>query len=911
MKIALRNLIFIAILFLLAIFPATIEGQNPDILSNKGKLKKEIEEQGIEYELFKERLLFKGFDVDKIQSQQLPALQPIIEDLIEELILENKLLSKIEDLTLQSRLNLDSLPQGLLDSILNNLSTKEKNALRFNDTLVYGHHIFGAKIQNNKEDTTRNYIPSELAKIPDSYVLNSGDELTISIFGESQFDAKFIINEEGYIQAPKQPKIFLKGVALAKARELVRKRFSQFYLFRRDQFAMSIAKVRRISVTVFGEVNKQGSYILPATSTVVDALNIAGGLTENGTVREILLVNDTNKKVFDVYEFLNDPRHQLDFYLEDNALIQVPSIGKIIALKGAFKNPMRYEMKEQEGLLEAINYAGGLAADAYTQNIQIQRYGIAQEELIDLDLSTILKNRNRVEVHDGDRISIRSLPQEIKDIVLIEGAVDLPGTYTLKGTPKVSDLLKKGKLQPKAKLDIAFLIRKKEDGTNQLIQLNVEEILSDPTSSDNISLQAEDHLVISEADRFTDNFKIKVKGAVRDNIEYAIDKDSTVTLQQALLLAGGLTPEAADYGYIFRTDEENQKKREYIKINVADAMNNTQSAANLLLKPLDEIIVLTNADYTTTTEVEIDGAVRFPGKFLFDPSLSLQDLINLSGGLLPNAARNRVEVFRLMYQEDQPTRTTSILLALDENNQLIGTNSNFKLQPFDAIFIRAAPEFELTNTVTIEGEVQYPGEYAILKDNETITQLIKRAGGLTKESFTEGITVIQKDTTETTTLNRVTDATKTTYLLRNGDIITIPKKMDWVSIQLENTGLASLDEKLAPLLQVPYTASKKANWYIKKYAAGFIEKAVRENTIVQHPNGASEKAKKIGLFITYPKPRMGSTIIIPSQKEALISGEEKINAPQIYSKKGTIISIQTDKEASIEEEEPLKDKSEN
>ena len=781
---------------------------------------------------------------------------------------------------------------------------------------IYGHQIF-------KSDSSRIFDASSIAKIPDSYILGAGDEITLSIFGASQYDAKFKIGTQGYIQPTDMPRIFLKGLTWGKAKKLIESRFQRYYKFRAEQLALTISQPRIITVNILGEVERPGSYNVVATNTAFNALIAAGGPSETGSFREIRVIRDQEQVELDIYEIMDKPGAQFQFYLEDNIIIQVPVAQKIVEIEGAVKRPLKYELIGEEGLIDLIKYAGGLNAAAYQEVVQIERFTDNKQVLIDINLTELIEGNKNYALLDGDLIRIKSLSKKLGNFVTIEGAVELEGKYALESTTRISDLIRKSILKKEAKLDVAFLMRQNEDKTTNLIQLNLEEILSGINSPVDLRLKSQDKLLIYTQSRYADQYTISVKGAVRaELINFPYDPDSTITIQKAILLAGGTKPDAAEIGYIIRTNQNNIKEIKYIKVNIREAIENPNSLSNLKLQATDELRVSTQSAFTDVYNVTIKGAVRSPDVFQYDKSLRLKDLLTLADGFKPEASK-KIEVFRLVIKNDEPARVTAANLEVDKDFNIISGDKNFVLQPNDEVVAKTVPDYSDQAIVTIEGEVFFPGEYSLVKKNETIADIIQRAGGVTSEAFLEGLTIL-RDSQEivVTKLAQALKNKNSDYnvLLKDGDIIKLPQKEDLVSIYLANTGIIDLkgDTSLRDMkISVAYERGKSAKWYIDEFAAGFSTTADKDKLMVAYANGGVKGTKKWLLFNRYPKPEKGAIISIgalpePSEEEKELMKVKAMSTDYSKLKKGVIISLDRDmfkdKEAAVTSGNEVKSK---
>jgi len=513
--------------------------------------------------------------------------------------------------------------------------------------------------------------------------------------------------------------------------------------------------------------------------------------------------------------------------------------------------------------------------------VQIKRFDKNKQALIDINWAELIKNKVDFYLKNGDEVFFQSIEKAVESVVTIKGSVEFPGQYALTNTSNISDLLGKGILKPEARTDIGFLLRTNLDKTKKLIQLDLQAILTNPDGIANIALQKEDQLIVYEKARFVDTMAIKVSGAVRQQIEHPFDPDATITLQKAILLAGGLKPEARQNAYIIRTNPENSHQQEYIEVNIKEAINKPTSPANIILQPLDELKVLSKITYTDEATISISGQVRNPSEFKYATSLKLKDLITLSGGLKLGAALDRVDIYRLEIDSNNSVKTVIKKLTVDSSlNFVSGLKQPFLLNPYDEVVIRTVPDFEFQKYVQIKGEVKYAGKYALTKDNESLSSLIQRAGGVTKEAFVEGATIFRTENNKglvVTKLDKVLSNknTKYNYILKEGDIITIPTKEDLVTIQTINTRAIELyPEKFiaSGKINVAYEMRKKAKWYIKEYANGFGANASKSSVSIEYPNGELKRTKNWVFFKIYPKVKKGSVILVgakaPKTKKA-------------------------------------------
>ena len=885
-----KTLLLIGLLFQATIVMAQIPTVSPELVRS------ELQKRGLKEEDVRVKLQQRGIDIDNVTPDQLPTLQPVIEEVIKEIEAEKKTAkvpatpapttptttppvpatntitgqTQIPQVTTDDASKIkEKIKDGAsIEEALSETTTSDKNS-QLPPARIYGQHLF-------RDKSLAVFRTTNEVKPPDTYILSTGDIITISVFGVSQFDSQFEINKDGFIQPSGMPKMFLKGITLGQSKELLRNRFKQYYRFAPEQFAVSLTTARTINVNIFGETNSYGSFTLSAINTAFNALVAAGGPSDIGTVRTIKVIRGKQTKVLDVYAFMNNPSIQFDFFLEDNDMIYVPVYERVVSINGAIRRPFKFELITGENLVQLLQYAGGLNPNAYNEIIQVRRFINDKQVLIDVNLKALNDTKQDFTLLNGDEVIVREIPTNIENTANITGAVELPGAYALTETPRISDLLKKGVLQRGARTDMAFLLRKNPNGTTRLLQLNLDQILTQSGTAVDLLLERQDELSVYTQAQYIDLTTISVMGAVRVPLkEYPFSPDSAITLQRAILLSGGLRPDANGQGYIIRTDPNNTKKKEYIPINITEALQKPNSKSNVSLLPFDELDVFSAVTYTDASEVNVVGAVRTPGKFQYSPSLNLKDLLLLAGGMKMEAATNRIDVYRVQFNNNEPTRTLALSVEIDRNLNITGGGSSFAIMPFDEIVVRTVPEFEFQQFVDLNGEVKYPGRYALVNDNETLSDLIKRAGGLTTEADEYASTLYRSEKNKgyvVTRLNEALQQPRSTedHILKAGDVLNVPKREDLVTIKGLNTELNQiLRSKISTSNQinVAFTPGKRAGWYIKEYAGGFTKDAFRRKVTVEQPNGKINRTKRILFFKIYPKVAKGSIVFIPSKPE--------------------------------------------
>ena len=269
-----------------------------------------------------------------------------------------------------------------------------------------------------------------------SYILDSGDVLTIQLIGQNDYIENFPIRSDGTINLPKIGQIVIAGHTLEKATELIRSKVSNTFIAT-DAF-VSVEKFRDVSVLVAGNANKPGVYTLNGNSNMLHALNVAGGINEYGSYREIKLIRN-NKTIerLDIYDLLIDGNFSNSAKLQSGDVIFVEMRKTVIAINGAVKRPALYELTENQKLDSVIRYSGGVSMRADSENIYLER--VLDGSIKSLPIRNISQFED-IDPVDGDLIYIREYPFREASIL---GAVLKPGTYLMAEGETLDDLIMK------------------------------------------------------------------------------------------------------------------------------------------------------------------------------------------------------------------------------------------------------------------------------------------------------------------------------------------------------------------------------------------------------------------------------------------------------------------------------------
>lgn len=723
-------------------------------------------------------------------------------------------------------------------------------------TVALRKKIFGINIFNNSKIS---FEPSLNIPTPKNYILGTGDELIIDINGYSEEHYTLPITADGFVKIAKIGNVFVSGLSIEEAKKRITDRLSKIYVGLRPYGGMpanttatiSLGNIKTIRVTILGEVITPGTYSVSSLSRVMNALYLAGGPNENGTFREIRVIRD--KKLIaklDLYDLLTTGNLRQNIGLQDQDIVQVGTYKSRIEIQGQVKKPGIFENLPNESLERIINeYANGFSPDAYKAILKILRYTDKATKLIDLNSDLLSSFYPKA----GDIITVeRILVTRLENPVTLNGAVLRPGQYSLNDNPTLSKLINRAEsFTPDAFLGRISITRLKEDLTKENIAVNYNDIIAGKTPD--IALHTQDIITVYSSFELKEAYTVRIQGEIN------------------------------------------------LKVSAPLASPPNTGSTGVSATPIEE-----------STNVQPIGSLPF------QTNMTVEDLIEQAGGLKESAATGRIEVIRRKKNigKDDPSQINSTIgerfnFTINSNLTLDATASKFILEPFDEVFVRSSPNYEKQQFISVEGQITFPGVYGLERKDERISEVIKRAGGLSAQAYPKGATLVRKfhiskqeAERKSKQLNELSDnsqevslkvapvqeetnesigidlvkaleepGSNADMLLQDGDIIKIPKEPQTVRIQ---------GEILYPT-STRYLDGMPFKHYISE-AGGFTELSARKRSYIIYANGSVDRTRKIlGLFNLYPKVSPGSEIVVPSLNLKVAASQQILQTIQSLS----------------------------
>ena len=737
------------------------------------------------------------------------------------------------------------------------------------------------------------FEPSSVGPVDEGYLVGPGDELRLIVFGAAEFQHDLEVDQEGRIFVPNVGQRTVAGSKLISLRDDLRVWLGRSYAGLLGEspevfMDLTVKRLKPVNVFVLGEVSKPGRFPLSSNSTVFNALYTVGGPRTSGSLRNVQVIRHGNiAYAVDLYEYLLKGFSSGDVQLRSNDNVFIPPRGKTVSITGEVHRPAIYELSEGETFQDLLSFAGGLKAEAYTRRFQIERVvpfedrddPLQVRSVLDFDLTQVLQGDEGVALADGDHVTIFAIPESSNlaakskvRTASVHGAVFSPGIYELTDQVRtLKELIEQANgLTGDAFHGKVELYRLTNNLKKQVVSLNLDEILEDvPTQ--NLVLQPQDSLYVYSTERLQETPVVKISGQVRTPGQFDLLEDMSVV--NLLFKGGGLSdPEYLknvfkDRADLFRKSDDGRSE-EIIPFHLGEALDGNGFASELL-KPGDEIrIYPLEVEVLREPYVELSGAVKREGQFRFREGMTLEDLILQAGGFEEGAYLKEVEVTRLDSTRDTNELATSIqvpFVALNQNETpSFGVNDNlmdgsrparqFKLQHLDRVYVRKDPGFREQLFVTVTGEVQFPGTYTLLRENETLTEIIRRAGGVLPTGYPKGGRLLRDNLQVIIEMDKALAGNyDADMVLLPGDEVAIPLQPNTVAVRgnVANEGL------------IKYEPGRRLTYYLDR-AGG--RRPESESILLTQASGATYSVRRKGIFKQNPVVDEGARILVTRQQ---------------------------------------------
>ena len=526
---------------------------------------------------------------------------------------------------------------------------------------------------------------------PNDFKLGPGDEVIISLWGQTNSREKFIINKEGMIYYTNIGFINISNKTLQEAEVLLKNELSKIYSSLDDSekstsIMLELGKLKSINVFLTGQVENPGIHLIHPFSDVFTSIIQAGGVKKTGSLRQIKIIrSDEVISSIDFYSFFAEGLNNFsDIRILDGDIIHIPTVSNRVEVTGEVFTPGFYEMLETSSIFDLINYSGGLKPNA--SNKIVVREVISSKNRTSDDISRTGRLVNfslssSEYLSNGSSIDI--LPVGINETeVNIYGRVSNPGSYPLYKSRTETITLKD-------LLDLAGgfddpIFRKTIDENIVILRLDDNQFYAKDFSiqyskADNFKLQVNDKVFVYEKSQYKNSFIYTINGEVNRPGTYPFKEG--LTISDAIDIAGGISQVGSINSVsvsktLRRFNEEGE--------NILEEERVGNIRLNFLINDGNVITILPK-----TNVVNVDGNVYSPGLIAHSgrPVMTMSKAIELAGGYKPYSLKNRAYVIRANGEIEKAG---------------IFRGKSKRVFPGDSVFVPVDPEpddFEITQFI--------------------------------------------------------------------------------------------------------------------------------------------------------------------------------------------------------------------
>ena len=589
------------------------------------------------------------------------------------------------------------------------------------------------------------FAPVSDVPVPADYTVGAGDEIVIQLFGKENTTHRLRVNRAGTINFPSLGPVQVAGMSFSDVRDSLNQRVKEQMIGVRSD--ISLGEMRTMQVFVMGDAYKPGAYTVSALTTISQAIYYSGGFGESGALRNVQLKrNGQVIRKLDMYDLLLKGDARNDVRLLPGDVVFIGAVGNTIAIDGEVNRPAIYEVKSGETYKQAIQMAGGFTANAYSDQIEVKRYA-AKGARDALTLNFSQSHDQQTKVKDGDAVNVLKKSEELTRYVQIEGDVRHPGFIEWKSGLRVADLFQSVDTSFNSTADVNYAVVVREINPQrdiEVYQVNLANAILSPSSKDNLKLNSRDRVLVfnrfnnEDLDTLADQDTVtKAKTLEQAQFKAELDQQkeqevmsSSVAISSAtdnMSMGQSSTEESEQPKIIFRGKEITKEDFDALKQNtrrtlLAPVLLQLQQQSRLGLAP---------------QIAEVFGEVKHPGRYPLTPRMSVSTLIEAAGGLTYNAFTINAELARTVISS-KDERASIDVERIDLRKAIQGgTADDAILVGRDRLNILEKPNVKLQSTVTLQGEVRFPGTYTV-RQGETLGELLERAGGLTEFAHPQG-----------------------------------------------------------------------------------------------------------------------------------------------------------------------------
>ncbi len=589
------------------------------------------------------------------------------------------------------------------------------------------------------------FAPISDVPVPANYTVGAGDEIIVQLFGKENETHRLRVNRAGTINFPSLGPVNVAGMHFSDVRDSLTQRVKEQMIGVRSD--ISLGELRTMQVFVMGDAYKPGAYTVSALTTISQAIYYSGGFGESGALRDIQLKRDGKIiRKLDMYDLLLKGDASNDVRLLPDDVVLIGSVNDTASIEGEINRPAIYEVKQGETYQQLIQMAGGFTANAHVEQLEIKRYAShGAREALTLDFNKTQDRQSKVK--NGDAIKILKKSEELTRYVQIEGDVRHPGYVEWRNSLRVADLFKSVDSAFNSTADVNYAVVVREINPQrdiEVFQLSLANAILSPGSQDNLQLQSRDRILVFNRFNNEDLDTLATQEAVSKakTLEQAQEQAELEQQKEQEVMSTSVAVSHSANGTLNNQNATEQAKPAKIifrgkEITEEDFEKLKQNTRRTLLAPVLLQLQQQSRLGLAPQIAEVFGEVKHPGRYPITPRMTVSTLIEAAGGLTYNAFTINAELARTAINSADE-RAYIDVERIDLRKAIQGSVSDDAIiVGRDRLNILEKPNVKLQSTVTLQGEVRFPGTYTV-RQGETLSELLERAGGLTEFAHPQG-----------------------------------------------------------------------------------------------------------------------------------------------------------------------------
>ena len=601
---------------------------------------------------------------------------------------------------------------------------------------------FGYEIFEPKETT---FDPPMTGPVPPDYILGPGDTVRVQLFGNVNGIYEIDVTRDGVLNIPEIGPVTVASLSFSDFREDVNRRVREMLIG--TQVSVTMGQLRTIRIFVVGDVNRPGSYVVDSLATISSALYRSGGISRVGSLRNIALKRSGRTVArLDIYDLLLKGDTSGDVRLQPGDVIFVSPIGAQVSVSGAVNRPAIYEMRGKLSVDDLIAMAGGLKADAYPDGARLERIESGKERIV-VSVDADSRAGGASPLKAGDLLVIPSVLPELENVVTLTGHIQRPGPYQWQQGMRLTDLIGSA-LEVKPGGDLSYVLVRRESSDDRrvsVVSASLAQALANPTSPDNLVLRPRDTVnvfnlafgrqrviqpILEELQLQSQAGEpynaVSVSGQVRASGTYPMEEGMRIS--DLLRASGSLAEQAytlkAEIARYAIQDGQN-RSTEIFDVDL-DAILKGDTSADLVLQPHDNLRISEVPEWDSLWTVQLDGEVRFPGRYRIRRGETLASILERAGGLTDEAFPGGAVFLRSSLRQREQEQIATLVRRLEADLATMALESE-ELGGDDSIQTRRSLLAQLRQTtaagrlvIDLEKEIAASGDALQMRDGDRL-----------------------------------------------------------------------------------------------------------------------------------------------------------------------------------------------